>query len=93
MDAVDLSGCPRDFAEAYVRHRAAWRDLQMQLAAEPQSFVGGLVQGFLSTLGGEFDGGYSRLTEGRRTKLSALAATWTECEAVATRHGAKLAGR
>lgn len=90
MRAIDLSGCPSDFREAYVRNTAAWRDLALQLKQEPDGVMEELFVGFVNGLGGELDGGVKKQKNARDAKLNAISTTWTDVEASAVRHGAKL---
>ena len=50
MRAIDLSGCPSDFREAYVRHAAAWRAMALQIQQEPDGALEALLMGFLNGL-------------------------------------------
>lgn len=90
MRSIDLSACPPEFREAYVRHAAAWRGMAGQLKSEPDGVVEGLVIGFLRGLGGQLDGGASEMQAARNHHMRAIQSTWGDVEATAARHGAKL---
>lgn len=90
---LDMSQCPSEFREAYLRHANAWQDMAAQLAKEPDGVVEGVLQGFLNSLGGEFDGGAARMQRERDSRYQSIKSTWVEVEAIAVRHGARLNGQ
>ena len=90
MRAMDLSGCPIDFSEAYFRYFTAWREMAGQIQKEPGSLTEGFFMGLGNTLTGELDGGKKRLTDAHEKIQHAISAAWTEVEGAAVRHGAKL---
>lgn len=93
LKSLDMSQCPTEFREAYLRHANAWRDFALQVGKEPQGFADGVLQGFLNSLSGEFDGGAGRLQKARDNRMEAVSSTWGEVEAIAVRHGARLSAQ
>jgi hypothetical protein len=90
IDKIDLRQCPDDFAQAYVRHRAAWRALVAQVESEPDSWLGAFIAGGINLLGGEVDGGASRIKREDLAARQAVRDSWTDVEAAAARHHALL---
>gem|GEM_PF-3056837 len=90
LKSIDMSQCPPEFREAYLRHANAWQGLGMQIDKEPQSFIESVLYGFLNGLRGEFDGGLGRLQREHDSRFEAVVTTWGEVEAIAVRYGARL---
>jgi hypothetical protein len=90
IDKIDLRKCPDDFAQAYVRHRAAWRALVAQVDSEPNSWLGAFFAGGINLLGGEVDGGAGRVERADLAAKQAVRDTWVDVEAAAVRHHALL---
>jgi hypothetical protein len=88
IDKIDLRNCPDDFAQAYVRHRAAWRGLVAQVDSEPNSWLGAFIAGGINLLGGEADGGAGRVERADLAAKQAVRDTWADVEAAAARHHA-----
>lgn len=93
LKSLDMSQCPTEFREAYLRHANAWRDFALQLGKEPQGGVDAVLQGFINGLSGEFDGGAGRLQRARDSRMEAVSSTWGEVEAITVRHGARLSAQ
>jgi hypothetical protein len=97
MRRIDLSACPDEFREAYVRHIQAW-DTRAQVEAARIALENGtgaaMVGGALATL---FDSAATPFADhARRLEMNkqdaaaaraAITSTWNEVEAVASRYG------
>lgn len=90
MQSIDTSDCPADFREAYYRHAKAWEGLAEQIASEPQSGGEAFLSGFLRGLQGDFTGGVGDMMDARNYWSHQIKTTFTEVEAIAIKHGAKL---
>lgn len=95
---VDMSSCPRDFAEAYYRHFTAWAEEADVIANHPHIPVGSeaFVEGFFRGLAGDITGGAVERQDqfnawGRRAIDAAanVNRTWNEVEALAVRYDAR----
>lgn len=84
--SIDLSGCPPDFTDAYLKHLGAWESMSIQLQLQPSSNVGWFWEGLMEGLGAQEK--HDRPEE-MRTHLEAITSTWTEVLSIATRDGAK----
>lgn len=87
MMAIDLSDCPADFREAYVRHIGTWEGLEQQIMMEPQGIGETLLHGFMRGLGGDLSGGGNEINDARRYWLHQIQSTFTEVRAIASRYG------
>ena len=94
---IDTSACPREFAEAYYRHLAAWGDEARSLKDHPEipTDEEALTEGFFRGLAGDLTGVRLQRKEEMKAWLANLKAkdaeshrTWEEVEAVAVRYGA-----
>ena len=95
---IDTSSCPRDFAEAYYRHLAAWSAFADVYASHPRVPVGSeaMIEGFFRGLAGDPTGGaFERQAEFKAwwkrlgNSNENVESTWREVEALAIRYGAK----
>ena len=95
---IDVSGCPRDFAEAYYRHLGAWSQEADAISAHAHIAGTGeaLLEGFFRGLGGDITGGEFQHQDefkawmGRVQMAHAeVNRNWTEVEALAVRYGAR----
>lgn len=89
LQQVDVSACPPDFREAYVRFLNAMRMLKSEADELPKSQFEQVIQGFLNGLGGEADGGYGRVTRSYTARVREVQVAHGELIAIATRHGVK----
>lgn len=93
---MDTSNCPRDFADAYTRHIAAWSDFAASMRAHPhipseeEAFVSGYIRG----LNGDATGGAEQLTQEIASwrndlgaKNEAIRATWQEVQRLKQNYG------
>ncbi|MBI5821385.1 MAG: DUF4190 domain-containing protein [Verrucomicrobia bacterium] len=96
---IDLSRCPRDFAEQYWRHISAWSGKSQELFSHPHIPSGGeaFFEGMLRGLNGDWTGGaFERQAEFKtfaqrvQNQESQVRETWREVEALAIRYGVKL---
>jgi hypothetical protein len=80
MRQINLSGCPDDFREAYLRHIDAWAEYQN--VAESYGGWTGFIKGFV-TAGASIIPAYQ---EGSSAQQK-IRATWNDVLASAQRHG------
>jgi hypothetical protein len=95
---IDVSACPRDFAEAYYRHLGAWEDEALAMDAHPHfpdSYAEAIVGGMLRGLNGDLTGGSVQMEDEinawkSQVKSSQIPVneTWNNVEAIAVRYGA-----
>ena len=83
---IDLSNCPPDFSEAYLRHLGAWDLMEIQLRLQPQSALGWVWKGIVDGLDSAQNHDHS---EQMRTRPEAISSTWTDVLAAANKHHAK----
>ena len=83
---IDATGCPATFTVAYRHHLKAYQEVQAVLQQMPEGFVDGLVMGLLNGLGGELDGGASRMDAGIQDAAKQVERTWQEVERIAASH-------
>jgi hypothetical protein len=90
LERLDLSACPADFRVAFRRHARACRDIEAAIREFPDGSADSVVIGFLNGLGGEADGGFSRLQRDLQAAWKQGAATYDEVERTALSHGVAL---
>lgn len=101
MRSIDLTACPNDFREAYVRHIHAW-ELALEVENEIKQFtadnnsaskmIEAFVRGFFFDLSVVTEG-YTvqkAIEEKYRTATAQVQLTYREVEQVAVRHGVAL---
>lgn len=86
LAAIDVSRCPPDYREAFVRLVNAWRGYAYQISQEPQTGMQGFFQGVANGLGGESDGGVRRWMQARQQRQDQIEAAHEELAAVAARY-------
>jgi len=99
MEAIDLSGCPTDFKEAYIAHIGAWSEMATvaqeaqqfgerygSWSAMAESFMRGMVFDFGMT--GEANAARDRIQAQNRKASADIYSTWTTVKQIAVQHGA-----
>jgi hypothetical protein len=81
LGAIDYSGCPPDFVDAFAMHRLAWVDLVSAL--EPF----GQMRGEMHDVLDEIDALQDARAAHVRELVAAVWSTWAEVEASLGRHG------
>lgn len=90
LERIDLSACPADFRVAFRQHTRSCREVQAAILQIPSDTEEALVMGFLNGLGGEMDGGQSRLAADLKAALQNGEATYREVERTALQYDAAL---
>jgi len=95
--AIPLSDCPGDLAEAYTRHMGAWTDLANTINGHPhveggvENFTKNFIRGMSFDLQGP-ERDQKEWTDYRQKvndSMGRLTQSWTDVEALAVRYGAK----
>ena len=87
LQAIDTSRCPGDFREAFQRFCDSLAEHGDYRATEPQSFEEGVATGFLNALGGEADGGMTRMVRTRAAYEARAQAAFSEVKTKAVKYG------
>ncbi len=87
---IDATGCPATFTVAYRHHLQAHQDVRAILQQMPEGFVDSFVLGLLNGLGGELDGGASRIDAVLRDAANQVERTWQDVERIAASHDVAL---
>ena len=96
---IDTAQCPRDFAEAYYRHIAAWSTMGYVIANKPdiQSEGEAMLEGFMRGLGGDITGGvfekekeFKDFAKSYQQAQLGIKNTFEEVEALAVKYGARI---
>jgi hypothetical protein len=90
MQAIDTSGCPKDFQLAYSKHCQAWKTKELYLATIPQEDLAGVLSIMSAMTKGELDGGNARVKREAAEKQQAVVDTWYEVERMAIGYGARV---
>ena len=86
LQAVDLSNCPPDFREAYIRFTHATSMWQSQADSLPKSAIDGRFQGIVNYAQGEADGGWARMMRAYEARQQEFKTALDELAAVGTRY-------
>ncbi len=89
MKRLDISACPPDFREAFIRLAGEFR-LTGEVVKQYSDLTTVAIGAGLNLLAGEKDGGLSGVNEKLNAAARALIVRQTEVEALAARYGARL---
>lgn len=92
MQLLDTSACPDDFREAFFRYGKAWEAYGVQLQAHSDEQVGALLKCLLAmATGGAAGTGLLGPLLSEDPSGAEVNSAWTEVQAIAIRHGVRLA--